>query len=202
MSVRVPTLAAVIVLSALPGLTRPSDVAAQGTAAIQEGDSAIQALRERANKGDPDAQYGLAVAYDTGQGLPRDYAQAVAWYRKAADQGDARAQYNLAAMYAEGQGVLQDLAQAVVWYTKAADQGDVQAQFNLALLYNNGQGALKDLAEAHKWLDLAASRASGDDRAMYARARDTLAERMSPAQIADAAQRARVWQQAFDRKKP
>jgi len=30
--------------------------------------------------------------YAIGQGVPRDYAQAAAWYRKAAEQGKALAQ--------------------------------------------------------------------------------------------------------------
>ena len=32
------------------------------------------------------AQYNLGVMYDTGQGVPQDYAAAVSWYRKAAEQ--------------------------------------------------------------------------------------------------------------------
>jgi TPR repeat protein len=40
--------------------------------------------------------------YDTGQGVPQDYAKAATWYRKAADHGMAKAQFNLAVLYADG----------------------------------------------------------------------------------------------------
>ncbi len=40
--------------------------------------------------------------YANGQGVPQDYAQAVAWYRKAAEQGYAKVQTNLGVMYANG----------------------------------------------------------------------------------------------------
>ena len=43
-----------------------------------------------------------------GEGVPKDYKQAVYWFRKAADQGNAGAQYNLGAMYAKGEGVPKD----------------------------------------------------------------------------------------------
>ena len=195
MSARVHILAAAIVLTVVPGLARPRVVTAQGA------DPETQALRERADTGDPIAEYMIGVAYDNGRGVPRDFVQAAAWYRRAADHGEAKAQYNLAAMYAEGQGVQQDFAQAMTWYRKAADQGEAKAQYNLALLYFTGQGAPQDLTEAYMWLDLAASQ-SGTGQELYVRARDALATKMSPEQIADGQQRAKVWQQTFERKTP
>jgi len=44
-------------------------------------------LRARAEQGDAGAQLSLGLMYAIGQGVPRDYAQAAAWYRKAAEQG-------------------------------------------------------------------------------------------------------------------
>ena len=46
---------------------------------------------------------------------------------------------------------------------------------------------------AHKWLNLATSRAKGKDRATYAKFRDSLTNRMTPAQLAEAQRRARDW---------
>jgi hypothetical protein len=40
-----------------------------------------------------------------GNGVTRDYAQAVEWFRKAAEQGDAMVQYNLGVCYENGNGV-------------------------------------------------------------------------------------------------
>ena len=76
--------------------------------------------------------------YDTGEGVPQDYKQAIEWYIKAADQGHASSQFNLGNMYANGRGVSQDYTQAVVWYTKSAEQGNASAQYSLGLMYTNG----------------------------------------------------------------
>ena len=78
--------------------------------------------RLAADQGDAEARYNLGLMYDTGQGVPQDYAQAVKWYRLAADQGDARAQNNLGVMYGTGQGVPQDYIQAHKWYNLAASR--------------------------------------------------------------------------------
>ena len=43
--------------------------------------------------------------YNNGQGVQRDYAEAVKWSRLAAEQGFAAAQYDLAFACANGQGV-------------------------------------------------------------------------------------------------
>jgi peptidoglycan hydrolase-like protein with peptidoglycan-binding domain len=56
----------------------------------------------------------------------------------------------------------------------------------LGELYANGQGVNQDFVEAHMWYNLAAAR----DRANAAQARDALARRMTPEQIARAQQRA------------
>ena len=58
--------------------------------------------------------------YATGEGVPRDAAEAIRWFRMAAAQGFARAQYNLGFMYADGLGVPQDAAEAVRWFRLAA----------------------------------------------------------------------------------
>jgi len=70
----------------------------------------------------------LGVMYDKGQGVTRDYAQAMLWYRKAAEQNYADAQYCLGLMYYIGQGVAQDYAQAELWYRRAAEQGNERAK--------------------------------------------------------------------------
>ncbi|MFQ5329466.1 MAG: hypothetical protein ACE5D4_05690 [Thermodesulfobacteriota bacterium] len=37
--------------------------------------------------------------YEKGEGIVRDYGEAVKWFRKAAEQGNALAQHNLWVMY-------------------------------------------------------------------------------------------------------
>jgi len=78
--------------------------------------------------------------YHNGQGVPRDYAQALVWYRKAADQGSADGQFNLGLMYAQGQGVHRDDAEAARWYRMAAEQGYAGVQFYYGQLHQIGKG--------------------------------------------------------------
>ncbi len=105
---------------------------------------------------DASAQNNLGNCYYYGDGVKKDYAEAVKWYRKAADQGDADAQYNLGDCYCSGKGIEQDYAEAVKWYRKAADQGDADAQYNLGICYDTGRGVEQDYAEAAKWYRKAA----------------------------------------------
>ncbi len=50
----------------------------------------------KAEKGDAKAQTLLGdIMYGNGEGVDKDYVEAVKWYRKAADQGHAGAQVNL-----------------------------------------------------------------------------------------------------------
>ena len=51
--------------------------------------------RVLAEQGSAEAQFSLGVAYDTGQGVAQDSAEALRWYRLAADQGHASAQFNV-----------------------------------------------------------------------------------------------------------
>jgi TPR repeat protein len=153
----------------------------------------LERYRKAADQGNADAQVNLGVMYAEGQGVKRDYTEAVRWYRKAAEQGYALAQWCLGVMYEDGHGLPQDYAEAVRWYRKAADQGNADAQFALGVMYAEGRGVTRDYAEAHMWFNLANSRASGVNRAECATERDLVAKKMTPQQIAEARRRAREW---------
>ena len=134
--------------------------------------------------------------YAKGQGVRRNYAEAVKWYRLAAEQGYAAAQYNLGVSYDKGRGVPQDDAEAVKWYRLAAEQGYARAQYNLGFRYATGQGVRQDYVQAYMWFDLAASRYSAseaEDRDDAVHDRDLAASRMTPAQLAEAQKLAREW---------
>ena len=82
----------------------------------------VQVLLQRAEDGDPSAQYLLAEAYYFREGVPRDLFEVVRWIRKAAKQGHADAQFSLGVSCDNGQGVVQDYSEAVRWWRKAAEQ--------------------------------------------------------------------------------
>jgi TPR repeat protein len=98
-------------------------------------------------------------------------------------------------MYHEGQGVPQDYAQARLWLRKAAEQGVVQAQLNLGLMYALGQGVSRYYVQAHMWINLASSSDALDagDHHRAIQARDEVAARMTPDEIAEAQRMASEW---------
>jgi len=83
----------------------------------------------------------------------------------------------------------QDYNAALGPLMQLAEAGDSDAQFILGRMFGRGEGVLQDYVEAHKWYNLAASRG----QRLAATARDAVAERMTPEQIAAAQQLARDW---------
>ena len=79
-------------------------------------------LLKIARKGDAKAQYSLGHMYDRGEGVSKDYKEAVRWFQLSAAQGYAPAQHNLGVMYAMGQSVPQDDIQAYMWLSLATLQ--------------------------------------------------------------------------------
>jgi hypothetical protein len=122
----------------------------------------------------------------------KDYATALRIWIRLAEQGDAASQYNVAQLYYSGRGVAQNLAAAAGWYRRAAEQGFPDAQLNLGIACALGRGVPQDLMEAYQWLELAAdSFATEEQRDRAVRARDLIALRMVPEQIARARRLAR-----------
>lgn len=145
----------------------------------------VDRFRKAAEKGKATAQFSLGVMYQTGHGARRDYAEAVRWYQKAAEQGFAKAQHNLGAMYMSDSGVDQDWAEAVYWFKKAAYQGVPAAQTFLGCMYLVSDENKRDDETAYVWLSIATK------NGMFSgRVRDEVAERLSPAEIAAADQKA------------
>jgi TPR repeat protein len=137
----------------------------------------------------------LGSMHEDGQGTSQNFKQAVWWYRKAAERGHEAAQIFLARMYEDGRGVPQDYGQAVRWYRMAAEQGTIgESQYSLGRMYMQGHGVPRDYVQAHLWFNLAASQfPSGKYQEAAAQARDLVAARMPPAQVAEAQRLAREW---------
>jgi TPR repeat protein len=144
--------------------------------AAEKGDiAALQQLRALADKGDAHAQFSLGYMYANGMGVPKDAAQAVAWYRKAADQGDPIAQFNLgvlgvaqaqptSAVQAPQQQTLYELylsakdgnLAALQQLKENAQQGVAAAQAALGYMYARGEGVQTDAVQAVVWFRKAA----------------------------------------------
>jgi uncharacterized protein len=132
--------------------------------------------------------------------VSQNYVEAVKWFRLAADQGNGYAQFNLGFMYDKGEGVPQDYAEAVKWYRKAADQGNGAAQVGLGVMYETGRAVPQDYVQAHMWFSLrAASLPAGELQDAALAARDEIASKMTPAQIAEAQKLVREWKPKRER---
>jgi len=131
------------------------------------------------------AQWSLGRAYEFGQGVEQDHAQAVHWYRKAADQGYAIAQIRLGLAYENGQGVIENYTQSFYWYRKAAMQGKSGAQGRLAFAYALGKGVPVDYEQAYAWALVAKATGEHLDETL-----EDLREMLTPAQIMRAQQTA------------
>jgi uncharacterized protein len=97
--------------------------------------------------------------------------------------GDVRAQARLCFMFQAGLGVVQSFAVAADYCHTAATRGDPNAQYLLGLMYDKGQGVGHDVVLAYMWLDLAAAGGAPSVRPAYARIRDAVATKMTPAQL-------------------
>ncbi len=85
--------------------------------------------------------------------------------------------------------------EALAEWLAAVDTDDRRAMLALGRLYLQGLGAPQNYVEAYMWFSLAASR--GEQEAVAKR--DALSERMTPASLAEAQQRATAWRPSADR---
>ena len=151
---------------------------------------ALKEFRALAEKGNVKAQNKLGKMYSKGEGVRRDYKEAAKWYRRAIFHGDADAQFALAKMYFKGQGVFKNFREAVVYLRKAAGQGHSESQNILGVMYIKGYGVLRDKVQAYMWFSLASI--SGKNKTAI-KNKETIGEKMSPAQIKKALSFAKDW---------
>ena len=99
-------------------------------------------------------------------------------------------EFQLAEAYQTGVGTLQDKEEAFKWYLNAANKGERLAQAKVGALYcERGTSSAESRIEAHKWLSLAAAQGVED----AAKARDTLARKMTLRELAEASRRAKAF---------
>lgn len=107
--------------------------------------SALQALIEKADKGDKDAQCELGVAYENGlHGAKEDLNLALKLFRLSAAQGNARAQAaaGFLLMNADGGKNKKNEEEAIKFFGLASEQGNASAQYYLAIMHARGDGVV------------------------------------------------------------
>jgi uncharacterized protein len=122
-----------------------------------------------------------------------DYVHAAPLLLLEAQRGSATAQTYMGFMFQNGLGVPRNYEAAASWFNEAAQQGAPTAQFLLGLLFDKGYGVPMDWVQAEVWLILAASQASGRERDYWTRIRDSVAQKLTLDQLAEAQARAYAW---------
>ncbi len=100
----------------------------------------------------------IGAAYEWGEGVPQDYAAALAWYRRAAEAGGARALVQIGVLLENGMGTERDLPAAAVLFRQAAAAGEVEGSVRLGMLYEWGRGVSQDRCQAAQLYRDAAAR--------------------------------------------
>ena len=113
-------------------------------------------LRARAEGGDDQAQYELAMQLLNGDGAATNGAEGFKWCRRSAERGNERAQYALGVCLFNGLGAEVDFEQSIFWFMRAAERGSADAMFNIGICHGNGLGFKKNVVEAMKWFRKAA----------------------------------------------
>lgn len=164
----------------------PAPVAAVAPVSSESSDE-ITALIKKAEAGNIEAQRDLAWRYYYGNGVEKDYSQALKWFIENSDKespsdelqkkylqslhvmaehGLAQAQYYLGQAYLQGNYCSQSSEKAFEWFSKSAAQKYPQALYALGDLYETGNGVKVDRQRAVE-LYLAAAE-EGNLSAQYA----------------------------------
>ena len=107
---------------------------------------------EKANLGNPEAQYQLGKACLEGNGIAKDTRKGREWLEKAANGGYAAAQYEIGKAGRDSKDTAVETKVDMGWLKKAAEGGFAAAQYDLALAYREGKGVDKDESLSRDWL--------------------------------------------------
>lgn len=147
-----------------PGTARVSDpLAGSGV----DGDYLLQLktfseLEERAEKGEADAQWRLALQYYRGTGTTADAEAGFGWLTKAAEQDNPPAEAILGSAYQRGLGTATDYGKALYWFQKAADAGMPIALYQLGIHALRGWGVAANRENARTYFRLAHEKGLAD----------------------------------------
>lgn len=118
-------------------------------------------FRRAAEAGDARGAELIGDCFASGQGRPRNFAQAMDWYKRAADAGNSSALCSLGYFYVMGIGTGEDAPRGIAMCRQAAEAGAPSAQARLGGFYMTGRGLPQSYAQAQLWLTKAAEQGNG-----------------------------------------
>ena len=95
---------------------------------VSDADDNVRAIIDRADEGDPDAQYEIGMRYRTGTGVYEDGSESVKYLRMAAENGHVEAMYEMGISYELGIGVPIDDYVSEEWFRRAAELGHEESK--------------------------------------------------------------------------
>ena len=117
-------------------------------------EGAFKWYKTAAEGGELAAYYYVGHAYEEGEGVAKNEAEAVRWYQARLDHGMQVGCCNaLGALYFYGKGVEQDYAKAFQLINWAYSQGNDWGIYYLGVMYFHGWGVQQDYAKAREILE-------------------------------------------------
>ena len=141
-------------------------VAQDGTAVVEERDEAAAQIINKAQNGNPFAQYLAGRLYMDGPVLIPDSVKAADWFDRAARQGVVAAQYELGVLLLSNDPEIHDPELGMQWLEYAARNKNDCAAYRLGKEYLKGEVANRDTFKAEEHLTQSAD--AGNQYAQYA----------------------------------
>ncbi|EDN70554.1 Sel1-like repeat [Beggiatoa sp. PS] len=134
---------------------------------LEHHEKAVDWFQKAAEQGHIEAQFHLAQAYETGQGIAQNQKQAVYWYRQVAEREITEfeidhTQFDLNQRKNETQ---ENYEQRMTWYRQELKNIYAEAQFNLGYAYGSSEGISQDDKQAVDWYRKSAG--NGHKRARF-----------------------------------
>ena len=130
---------------------------------VKQQQEKFEQLAAKAQAGDIDAQYEVAMMYLKGRGVRQSGKQARKWLAKGAEQGDERAITRLGIVNYKGEEGPRDYSLALELLNRVSGTSAL-AQYYLGEMYASGAGVKQDYPAAINWYKKAAE--GGFERAL------------------------------------
>ncbi len=118
----------------------------------------IEQLLKQANQSNPEAQYELAMAYQSGKSTDKNPQEAFYWLQQSANSQYPPAIFQLAENYLSGTGTDKNISQVIYLLTELATKGDAAAQFKLGEIYQGLELAPTASELAELWYHISADK--------------------------------------------
>ena len=126
-------------------------------------------LEEQAQKGIAAAQYQLGLAYEAGDGVPKNDKKAFEWMRESAKQGYGKALCQLGVYYMKGIFIEKSETLAVYYFNQALQKGVSEAHNYMGVCYELGFGVTPSKEKAFYFYEKAAKEGVSEAIASYNR---------------------------------